>query len=90
MIVDLIARHEMLSLMDEFSGYNQIRIIEEDQHKTEFTTPWGTFCYRVMPFGLKNVEATYQHAMKIIFHDLLHKIMEEYVDNLLGKSKTRN
>lgn len=89
MIVDLTIGHEMLSLMDGFFGYNQIRIADEDQHQTVFTTPWGTFCYRVMPFGLKNAGATYQCAMTTIFHDLLHKIMEDYVDNLLGKSKTR-
>lgn len=55
MIVDLTAGHEMLSLMDGFFSYNQIKITEEDQHKIAFTTPWGTFCYQVMPFGLKNV-----------------------------------
>ena len=59
MLVDLTVGHEMLSLMDGFSGYNQIRIAPEDQHKTTFTTPWGTFCYNVMPFGLKNVGETY-------------------------------
>lgn len=60
MIVDLTTRHEMLSLMDGFFGYNQIKIAEEDQHKTTFTTPWGTFCYQVMSFGLNNAGATYQ------------------------------
>ena len=59
LIVDLTAGHEILSLMNGFSGYNQIKIAEEDQHKTTFTTPWGTFCYNMMPFGLKNVGATY-------------------------------
>ena len=88
-IVDLTTRHEMLTLMDGFSGYNQIKIAKEDQHKTTFTTPWGTFCYQVMPFGLKNAGATYQRAMTTIFHDLLHIIMEDYVDDILGKSKTR-
>ncbi|KAH9291084.1 hypothetical protein KI387_044655, partial [Taxus chinensis] len=51
MIVDSTAGYEMLSLMDGFLGYNQINIAEEDQHKTAFTTPCGTFCYQVMPFG---------------------------------------
>ena len=73
----------------DFFGYNQIKIAEEDQHKMIFTTPWGTFCYQVMPFGLKNVGATYQRAMTTIFHDLLHVIMENYVDDILGKSKIR-
>ncbi|KAH9291351.1 hypothetical protein KI387_043459, partial [Taxus chinensis] len=69
--------------MDGFSGYNQILITPEDQHKTSFITPWGNFCYRVMPFGLKNAGATYQRAMTYIFHDLLHKTVEDYVDDLL-------
>lgn len=51
MIMDLTAGHELLSLMDGFSGYNQIHIIEEDQHKMTFTMPWGTFYYNMMPFG---------------------------------------
>ncbi|KAH9309902.1 hypothetical protein KI387_037813, partial [Taxus chinensis] len=89
MIVDSTAGYEILSLMDGFSGYNQIKIAEEDQHKTAFITPWGTFCYQVMPFGLKNARATYQRAMTVIFHDMIHDIMEDYVDDILGKSKTR-
>ncbi|WP_141225155.1 reverse transcriptase family protein, partial [Listeria monocytogenes] len=88
-IVDLTAGHEMFSLMDGFFGYNQIRIAEDEQHKMTFTTPWETFCYQDMPFGLKNAGATYQCAMTTIFHDLLHVIMEDYVDDILGKSKTR-
>ena len=54
-----------------------------------FTTPWGTLFYQFIPFGLKNTGATYQHAMTTIFHDLIHVIMEDYVDDILGKSKTR-
>ena len=88
MIIDLIATHEILSLMDGFSGYNQIKIVEEDQHKKVFTTPWGTFCYNMMPFGLKNAGATYQRAMTTIFHDLIHSILEDYVDDILFKSHT--
>ena len=58
--------------MDSFSEYNQIQIRKEDQYKTAFTTPWGTFSYRVMPFGLKNAGATFQRAMTYCFHDLVH------------------
>ncbi|KAH9316964.1 hypothetical protein KI387_018733, partial [Taxus chinensis] len=86
-IVDATARFEILSLMDGFSGYNQIRISKQDQAKTTFITPWGTYCYVVMPFGLKNAGATYQRAMKYIFHDLIHKIMESYVDDLLANAR---
>ena len=75
--------------MDGFLGYNQIRLAEEDQDKTSFTTPWGTYCYVVMPFGLKNADATYQRAMMGIFHDMIHIDMKVYVDDILVKSKTR-
>ena len=75
--------------MDGFSGYNQIRLAEEDQDKTSFTTPWGTYCYVVMPFGLKNAGATYQRAMMAIFHDMIHIDMKVYVDDILVKSNTR-
>lgn len=88
-IVDLTAGHAMLSLMDGFSGYSQIKIAPEDQHKTTFTCPWGTYCWNVMPFGLKNARATYQRAMTTIFHDMMHTIKEDYVDDLLAKSLTR-
>jgi len=88
-IVDLIAWHTMLSLMDGFSGYNQIRIAPEDQHKIAFSCPWGTFCWNVMPFGLKNIGATSQRAMTTIFHNMIHITMEDYVDDILAKSLTR-
>ena len=88
-LVDTIVEHEMLSLMDGFFGYNQIKVTPKVQHKTAFITPWGTFCYKVMPFGLKNVGATYQRAMIYIFHDYMHDIEEYYVNDLLAKSKIR-
>ncbi|PKI78545.1 hypothetical protein CRG98_001052 [Punica granatum] len=75
-LVDNTARHAQFSFMDGFSGYNQIRLAEEDKIKTTFTTMWGTFCYRVMPFGLKNARATYQRAMVTLFHDMMHKEVE--------------
>jgi hypothetical protein len=65
-IIDDFAGHEALSFMDSFSGYNQIQIHLVDQYKIAFTTPWGTFVYRVMPFGLKNVGATFQQAMTYV------------------------
>jgi hypothetical protein len=57
----------MISMLDGFSGYNQIRLKEEDRHKTTFTTPWGTFEYLRMPFGLSNAGATFQRAMDYAF-----------------------
>jgi hypothetical protein len=87
-IIDDCAGHEVLSFMDGFSSYNQIQIHPADQYKTAFTIPWGTFSYRVMPFGLKNVGATFQRAMTYIFHDLA-KIILAYLDNLTARSKKR-
>ena len=58
-LVDSTAGHKLLSFMDAFSGYNQIRMDEVDQEKTSFVTSQGLFCYKVMPFGLKNARATY-------------------------------
>ena len=74
--------------MDGFSGYNQIQIKPEDQHKTAFICPWGTFAYRKMPFGLKNAGATFQRAMTLIFHDL-KSIIEVFLDDLAAHSRMR-
>ncbi|XP_027151834.1 uncharacterized protein LOC113751886 [Coffea eugenioides] len=60
---------------------------EEDREKTAFITPWRTFCYRVIQFGLKNAEVTYQQTMTTLFHDMILKEMEVYVDNIIIKSK---
>ncbi|KAA3458801.1 hypothetical protein EPI10_013371 [Gossypium australe] len=60
----------------------------EDMEKTTFITLWGTFCYKVMPFGLKNAGATYQRAMVTLFHDMMHKEIEVYVDDMIAKSRT--
>ena len=74
--------------MDGFSSYNQIKIAHEDMEKTTFVTQWGTFCYKVMPFGLKNAGATYQHAMVDLFHDMIHHENEVYVDDMIARSQT--
>ncbi|PKI37318.1 hypothetical protein CRG98_042291 [Punica granatum] len=86
-LVDNTARHAQFFFMDGFSGYNQIRMAEKDKLKTTFTTMWGTFCYRIMPFGLKNAGAIYQRAMVTLFHDMMHKEVEVYVDDMIAKSK---
>ena len=57
--------------------------------KAPFVTLWGTFCYKVMSFGLKNAGATYQQAMVALLHDIMHKEIEVYVDDLIAKSKTK-
>ena len=86
-LVDNAARNATYSFMDGFSGYNQIRMAVEDKEKITFVTLWGTFFYKVMPFGLKNAGATYQRAMVILFHDMMHQEVEVYVDDILAKSK---
>jgi Reverse transcriptase (RNA-dependent DNA polymerase) len=69
--------------MDDYAGYNQIKMAPEDEKHTTFCTPIGIYCYKVMPFGIKNTGATYQRAMTKIFDDLIHKIVEYYVDDLV-------
>ena len=76
----------MLSFMDGFFGCNQILMALEDMEKTSFITKWGTYYYRVMPFGLKNAGATYQRAATTLFHDMMHKDVEVYVDDMIVKS----
>ena len=58
-LVDSIAGHKLLTFMDAFSRYNQIKMVEVEQEKTAFITSQGLYCYKVMPFGLKNAGATY-------------------------------
>lgn len=75
--------------MDGFSGYNMIKMDPEDMEKATFITPWGIFFYKVMPFGLKNIGATYQRVMVTIFHDMIHKEIEVYVGDMIAKSHTK-
>ena len=86
-LVDNIAGHAFLSFMDGFSGYNQIKMAPKDVEKTSFITSWGTYCYKVMTIGLKNAGATYQRAATTLLHDLIHKEVEVYVDDMIVKSK---
>ena len=72
--------------MDAYSGYNQIKMYVPDRQHTSFVTDRGLYCYTVMPFGLKNADATYQRLVNKMFKDLLGKTMEVYVDNMLVKS----
>ncbi|KAL6214331.1 hypothetical protein ACLB2K_013767 [Fragaria x ananassa] len=77
--------------MDGTAGYHQILVAEEDCHKTAFRCSRLTcaFEYVVMPFGLKNAGATYQRAMNLIFHDILGKLIEVYIDDVVVKTKMR-
>ena len=72
--------------MDGFSSYNQIKMASEDLKKIAFVTMWSTFCCRVMPFDLKNARATYQKIIVTLFHDMIHKEIEVYVNDMIAKS----
>jgi hypothetical protein len=74
-------------MLDCFSSYNHIRLREEDRHKTTFPTPWETFKYLRMPFGLSNVGATFQRVMDYDFRGLIGKLIEIYQDDLMVFSK---
>ncbi|XP_075665044.1 uncharacterized protein LOC142634638 [Castanea sativa] len=89
LLVDSIVGSSMFSFMDGYSGHNQIRMATKDAEKTAFRTPIGNFYYTVIPFGLKNARATYQRTMIAIFIDMMHKEMEDYVDDVVVKSKTK-
>ena len=83
--MDATANHELLSFIDAFSGYNEISMDPDDQEKTLFVTGQGTYCYRVMPFGLKNAGATYQRLVNKMFQKQIGTTMEVY---MLIKSTT--
>ncbi|KAM1687329.1 hypothetical protein ACFX2K_035320 [Malus domestica] len=88
--IDAVAKHKILSFMDGNAGYNQIKMAQEDIHKTDFRCPGhvGAYEYMVMPFGLKNAGATYQRAMNVIFHDLIGQNIKVYIDDIVVKFKT--
>ena len=86
-IVDSTAGCETLSFLDAYSGYHQIKMKESYQLATSFITPFGMFCYVTMPFGLKNVGATYQRCMLQVFGDLIGRTVEAYVDDIVVKSR---
>jgi hypothetical protein len=85
-LVDSASGHARLSFLDAFQGYHQIPMSAADQEKTSFITPKGAYCYKVMPFGLKNVGATYQRMVTKMFGHLIGKTVEVYIDVMLIKS----
>ncbi|KAL3609128.1 hypothetical protein D5086_000148 [Populus alba] len=80
-ILERVAGHEFYCFLDGYSGYNQIEIALEDQEKTTFTCPFGTFAYRRMPFGLCNAPATFQRCMLSIFSDMVERFLEIFMDD---------
>ena len=79
-MLDRLAGHPHFCFLDGYSGYNQIAIAPEDQEKTTFTCPYGTFSFRRMSFGLCNAPATFQRCMKSMFSDLAEEVMETFMN----------
>ncbi|MCO5567967.1 hypothetical protein L7F22_021663 [Adiantum nelumboides] len=80
-ILNEVAGHERYTVCDSYSGYYQIRIAEEDQHKTTFITPWGSFAFRVMPFGLANAPSTFTRFTSFIFQPFFGKSIRAFLDD---------
>jgi hypothetical protein len=87
-ILQRVVGSSRMSMIDGFSGYNQVSVLLEDKEKTTFTTPWGTFMYAKMPFGLMNVGATFHHAMDIDFIGENDKFVVVYLDDITVFSKS--
>jgi hypothetical protein len=88
-IIQQVFSFEILSLLDDFSGYNQVLMSPSDHLKTTFRTPWGTYAYRKMTFRMINVGATFQRAMDIYFHGLINHSVVVYLDGVIVFSKNK-
>nr|CAH67479.1 H0805A05.9 [Oryza sativa] len=86
-IVDSTAGCDLLCFLDAYSGYHQIRMAREDEEKTAFITPIGTYCYTTMPFGLKNAGPTFQRTTRISLGSQIGRNVEAYVDDLVVKTR---
>ena len=86
-VVDSTSGCETLCFLDAYTEYHQITMKESNQLVTSFITPFGSFCYVTMSFGLKNSGATYQRCMTKCFGDLIERTVEAYVDDIVVKSK---
>ena len=87
-ILDNLAGYDYYSTLDGFSGFNTIPIREEDRHLTTFRTPFGTYCYNMMPFGLKNAPHTYCRYVYTVFRSLLGRCVQTYMDDVAVYSRT--
>nr|AAU10764.1 putative polyprotein [Oryza sativa Japonica Group] len=88
-IVDSTAGCDLLCFLDAYSGYHQIRMAREDEEKTAFITPIGTYCYTTMPFGLKNAGPTFQRTTRISLGSQIGRNVEAYVDDLVVKTRNQ-
>ena len=80
---------DLLSFLDAYSGYHQIFMSKEDEEKTSFITPCGTYCFVRMPFGLKSARSTFARAVQIGFEPQLHRNIEAYLDDIVVKTKDK-
>ena len=88
-LVDNTIGNALMSFMDGFSGYNQIKMAPKDMAKTTFTTEWRICCYTVMQFGLKNAGVTYQRMATALLHDMMPNEVDVFFDNMIVKSNDR-
>src|SRR5664279_1223940 len=88
-VIDSTAGSELLCFLDAYSGYHQIKMRESDQIKTSFITPYGTYCYITMPFGLKNAGSTYQRCIQRCLHNQIGRNVHAYVADIVVMSKKR-
>jgi hypothetical protein len=88
-LLQTVSGSKIFSLLDGFSGYNQVLVSKEDRLKTAFRTKWGTFSYKRMPFGLINVGETFHRAMDVDFRGLINKCVVVYLDDVIVYSKNR-
>src|ERR1043165_2066191 len=85
-IIETTTGCDLLSFLDAYSGYNQIRMKEDDEEHTSFITPYGVFCYKTRPFGLKNAGATYQRMMQACLKEQIGRNVQVYVDDIVIKT----
>ena len=87
-MLDTLSRKQYFSFLNGYSGYNQILITPEDEDKTTFTCPWGTYAYKIFPFVLCNAPTTFQRAVLGSFADLIHDYVEVYMDDFISYGNT--
>jgi len=89
-LVDSASGWQMLSFLDAFSGYKHIRMHPRDESKTAFMVEFASYCYKFMPFGLKNVGATYHRLMERILAPMLWRNMQAYLDDMVVTSAKKD
>ena len=87
--INSIQEHLWVAASKNASGYNQIKMAPKDITRITFTTEWGSYCYTMMPFWLKSMDATYQTMAIALLRDMMHDVVEVYVVDMIVKSKER-